>query len=137
MLDSLDLVPFPDVLKDVAELERRTEGTLEQTMEQKESMSTQMTGMLQDKFAMLSEKGEERGRHQPPLRSNLPAPARHVVCGVLLLSAPSRPHHVSPSSPNPKETLYAYTSHNTYSYTYTLHHHTTPHHTTPHHRFTQ
>ena len=60
MLDALDLVPFPDVLKDVAELERRTEGTLEQTMDQKETMSTQMTGMLQDKFAMLSEKGEER-----------------------------------------------------------------------------
>ena len=133
MLDALDLVPFPDVLKDVAELERRTEGTLEQTMDQKETMSTQMTGMLQDKFAMLSEKGEERTpshhttdtNHCSVLTYRPSAPRRvrrsTVIC--LVLSAPcfaelSEPKKRPCTLPEPP-------------YAYTPHLHSTPHHTTP------
>jgi hypothetical protein len=106
MLDALDLVPFPDVLKDVAELERRTEGTLEQTMDQKETMSTQMTGMLQDKFAMLSEKGEERTPSHHTTDTNhcsvltyRPSAPRRVRRSTVICLVPSAPCFAELSEP--------------------------------------
>ena len=75
-MDPLDLIPFPDVLKDVESLMQST--SLDQTSEQKQSMSHQMTGMLQDKFTSLKEKVLRRSSRLPfdfnahtPLRSNM------------------------------------------------------------------